>query len=67
MKRTKHQKQASLFVRTLNRLLKLPLLKLMELSLGWVKGFSVKVEFFEDKRRNKPKIKKDKDETEKKT
>ena len=57
MKKTKQQKQASLFVRTLNRLLKLPLLRSLSLSLGWVKGFSVGVEFFEDKRRNKPNVK----------
>jgi len=44
----KNDKQ-NLFVRTLNRMLKLPYLKLLELSIGFVKGFAVKVEFFESK------------------
>lgn len=57
MKKTKKQKQTSLFVKTLNRLLKLPLLKLLELSIGFVKGFCVKIEFFEDKRRDKHDVK----------
>lgn len=46
-------KKQSLFFKTLNKLLKLPLLKLLELSIGFVKGFSVKIEFFEDKEENK--------------
>lgn len=42
-------KKESLFVRTLNRLLKLEYLKLLELSIGFVKGFAVKIEFFDKK------------------
>lgn len=45
----KNKKKGSLFVRILNRLLKLPYLKLIELSIGFVKGFQVKLEFFEEK------------------
>ncbi len=50
-KKTKQKKQA-LFIRVLNRLLKLDYLKLLELSIGFVKGFSVKIEFFEEKGKN---------------
>ena len=42
-------KKDALFVRLLNRLLKLDCLKLLELSIGFVKGFAVKIEFFEKK------------------
>ena len=42
-------KKDALFVRVLNRLLKLDCLKLLELSIGFVKGFAVKIEFFEKK------------------
>jgi len=42
-------KKANIFVRILNRLLKLKLLKLLKLSIGLVKGFAVEIEFFEDK------------------
>lgn len=49
MKKSKKQKKGSLFIRVLNRLLKLDCLKLLELSIGFVKGFSVKIEFFEAK------------------
>jgi len=45
----KNSDKKSFFSKTLNKLLKLPLLKLLELSIGWVKGFSVKIEFFERK------------------
>ena len=45
----KPKKKDALFVRILNRLLKLKFLKLLELSIGLVKGFAVKIEFFEDK------------------
>ena len=45
----KKPKKDSLFVKVLNRLLKLKFLKLLELSIGFVKGFSVKVEFFPEK------------------
>lgn len=47
-KKTPAKKEA-LFVRVLNRLLKLDCLKLLELSIGFVKGFAVKIEFFEKK------------------
>ena len=40
-------KKEALFVKILNRLLKLDCLKLLELSIGFVKGFAVKIEFFE--------------------
>lgn len=43
------KKKQSLFIKILNRLLKLNYLKLLELSIGFVKGFSVKLEFFEEK------------------
>lgn len=45
-------KKPHIFFRTLDRLLKLKLLKLLELSIGFVKGFSVKIEFFQDKDKN---------------
>lgn len=48
-RRNRRKKKGSLFVRILDRLLKLKFLKLLELSIGFVKGFAVKIEFFEDK------------------
>ncbi len=45
----KKNKKESLFVRILDKLLKLKFLKLLELSIGFVKGFCVKIEFFEEK------------------
>ncbi len=48
----KQPKKEALFVRILNRLLKLDCLKLLELSIGFVKGFAVKIEFFEKKEKN---------------
>ncbi len=48
-KNSKKKKKEALFVRILDRLLKLKFLKLLELSIGFVKGFSVKIEFFEEK------------------
>ena len=48
-KKTKKPKKNALFMRILNRLLKLDCLKLLELSIGFVKGFAVKIEFFEKK------------------
>ncbi len=45
----KSAKKEALFVRVLNRLLKLDCLKLLQLSIGFVKGFDVKIEFFEKK------------------
>ena len=41
-------KRESLFLKVLNRLLKLKFLKVLNLSLGLVKGFAVRLEFFED-------------------
>jgi len=46
----KKKNKQRLFVTLFNKLLKLPFLKMFELSLGFVKGFSVKVEFFENKK-----------------
>lgn len=48
-RKCKKKKKGSLFIRILDRLLKLKFLKLLELSIGFVKGFAVKIEFFEDK------------------
>lgn len=48
-RKKKKDKKENLFIRVLNRLLKLNYLKLLELSIGFVKGFSVKIEFFEEK------------------
>lgn len=53
-KKIKKPKKEALFVKILNRLLKLDCLKLLELSIGFVKGFAVKIEFFE-KKNNKEK------------
>lgn len=52
MKKSKKKKRGSLFIRVLNRLLKLDCLKLLDLSIGFVKGFSVKIEFFEQKNKD---------------
>jgi len=49
MLKKKKIKRENLFVRILNKLLKLKYLKLLELSIGFVKGFAVKLEFFEEK------------------
>jgi len=49
MKKNKKEKKENLFIRLLNRILKLKHLKMFELAIGFVKGFSVKVEFFADK------------------
>lgn len=51
-RKRRRAKKANIFVRILDKLLKLKLLKILELSIGFVKGFAVKIEFFEDK--NKP-------------
>ena len=48
-KKPKPPKKEALFVKILNKLLKLDCLKLLELSIGFVKGFAVKIEFFEKK------------------
>jgi len=42
----KLNKKETLFIRILNRLLKLECLKILELSISWLKGFSIKIEFF---------------------
>lgn len=42
----KKNKKETLFMGLFNRILKLDSLKLFELSIGFVKGFGVKVEFF---------------------
>ena len=51
-RKQKRAKKANIFVRILDKLLKLKFLKLLELSIGFVKGFAVKIEFFEDKTQN---------------
>lgn len=43
------KKKDILFIRILNRILKLKDLKLFEIGIGLVKGFSIKVEFFKNK------------------
>ena len=43
------KRKESLFIKILNKALKLPYLKLLELSIGFVKGFSIKIEFFQTK------------------
>lgn len=48
-KKKKKNKKQSLFVKILDKLIKLEFLKLLELSIGFVKGFCVKIEFFEKK------------------
>lgn len=47
--KNKKPKKDTLFVRILDKLLKLKFLKLLELSIGFVKGFSVKIEFFQER------------------
>lgn len=49
MKKKNKGKKENLFVRLFDKILKLKHLKMFELAIGFVKGFSVKVEFFEDK------------------
>jgi len=46
-------KKENLFMRLFNRILKLSYLKAFELAIGFVKGFSVKIEFFEKKNKRK--------------
>jgi len=46
--KNKPSKKESLFFRLFNRILKLKHLRLFELAIGFVKGFSVKVEFFKE-------------------
>lgn len=42
-------KKELLFIRILNKVLKLANLKIFELAIGFVKGFSIKIEFFKKK------------------
>ena len=42
-------KNEGFFLKLFNRILKLKCLKMFELAIGFVKGFSVKIEFFESK------------------
>ena len=48
-KKRKKIKKTNIFIRILNKLLKLKFLKKLGLSIGFVKGFDVQIEFFEDK------------------
>ena len=48
MKKEKNKKEL-LFIKILNRILKLNNLKIFELAIGFVKGFSIKLEFFKQK------------------
>lgn len=45
----KPTKKEGFFLKLFNRILNLKYLKMFELAIGFVKGFSVKVEFFESK------------------
>ena len=54
-KKRRRAKKANIFVRILDKLLKLKFLKLLELSIGFVRGFAVKIEFFEDKNKENEK------------
>lgn len=49
MSKKSKRKKENIFIKILNKLLKLNYLKILELSIGLVKGFHVKIEFFEDK------------------
>lgn len=49
MKKTKKSKKENLFIRLINKILGLKDLKLFELALGWVRGMSIKIEFFPKK------------------
>lgn len=48
----KQNKKEGFFLKLFNRILKLKYLKMFELAIGFVKGFSVKVEFFPKKENN---------------
>ena len=52
-KNNKKPKREHFFIRVLNKLLKLDYLKILELSIGFVRGFHVKVEFFDKKAQKK--------------
>ena len=49
----KNKKKEGFFLKLFNRILKLKHLRMFELAIGFVKGFSVKVEFFESKNKEK--------------
>lgn len=48
-KETREEKKQGVFNSILNKLIILPNLKLLNLSISFLKGFDVKVEFFEEK------------------
>lgn len=48
-KKVKKPRKEFFLVRILNKVLKLDYLKMLDISVGFVKGFSVKLEFFEKK------------------
>lgn len=48
-KKKRKVKKTNRFVKILNKLLDLKFLKKLGLSIGFVKGFDVQIEFFEDK------------------
>jgi len=45
----KQTRKENIFFRTLDKLLKLDRLKLLKLTIGFLKGFEVQVEFYEEK------------------
>jgi hypothetical protein len=45
----KQTKKEGMFNNLLNKLIKLPHLKILELSISFLKGFQVKIELFETK------------------
>lgn len=47
--KNKKEKKEGLFNRLLDKLIKLPNLKILDLSVSFLKGFQVKIELFEDK------------------
>ncbi len=49
MKDKKHKKEG-LFNRMLDKLIKLPDLKSLDLNIGFLKGFQVKIELFETRK-----------------
>lgn len=49
----KQPRKEGLFLKLINKVLKLEHLKMFEIALGWVKGMSLKIEFFEMKREKK--------------
>lgn len=49
MKKNQKPQKEKLFIRLINKIIGLKDLKLFELALGWVKGMSIKIEFFPKK------------------